>query len=300
MITEQLDEKQLLEGTSVRMIKPKYLDQNTLKINPSFKLMKIKPIEVNLKPKVIAKLKQFAQSIKMTTESQEFKTFEEIDKIPENTETNDVTVKIASITRAMDGKYSKYKLAMIKDKDNAKNNLAVYPPHLDKMTPGKIYTISVVKKTNYKKETETYMRLSTVKRATIKEFDDKKKVFENVTTGEYVTDGTILGHGDIHQYNACTISWMKIRETEKCELHENNKEGCEAKTEFVTEIYVDAANEVETLHGFSRHFGLEGIAIDEKIIEETMEKLVSKEVSIEYNQDQDSEAKKRIVVLSLK
>ena len=45
MIDDKIDEKLLVVGISVRMIKPKYLDDNTLKFNPCFKLVKIKPIE---------------------------------------------------------------------------------------------------------------------------------------------------------------------------------------------------------------------------------------------------------------
>jgi hypothetical protein len=299
MIDDKIDEKLLVVGISVRMIKPKYLDDNTLKVNPCFKLVKIRPIESNVKPRKLVKLKELAQSINTTNNIEVLKTFEDIDMNPPNTEADNLIVRVSNISRAMEGKFSKYKLATIKDKNNMQNNIAVYPPHLDSMKPGNIYKLSMVKKTNYKKDDEMYTRLSTVRKANIKEFNDENNIFKNVTTGEYVAVGTILGHGEIHKYEACTVSWMKIRETNKCESHTDKENNCEAKTEFVTEIYFDTEDEVETLNGFSRHFGLDGQVIDEQVIEETMEKIVSKEATIEYNKDKDAEAKKRIVHIKL-
>ena len=60
---------------------------------------------------------------------------------------------------------------------------------------------------------------------------------------------------------------------------------------------MDVLTEVETLQGFSRHFGLNNRELDN--IEEELEKFVSKEAKIEYNKDQDNEAKKRIVEMKL-
>ena len=300
VIDDKIDAKILIEGISVRAIKPLYIDENTMKVNPLFKLVKIKPIESNIKPRRISKLKEIANLIEITPNQESFKTFEDIDQFQPNTEASNLVIRVSSISRAMDGKFSKYKLATIKDKNNMQNNLAIYPPHLESMVPGKIYKLSMVKKTNYKKETEMYTRLSTVRKATIKEFDDEQDIFANVTTGEFVAIGTILGHGEIHEYEACKESWMKIRDTNKCEEHADRGKDCEARKEFVTEIYFDTETEVETLHGFSRHFGLEGKITEESTIEETLEKLISKEATVEYNKDYDGEAKKRIVQIKLK
>ena len=291
--------KLIVDDMSIKLIKPKYIDQNTFEVNPNFKMMIMtKQVEMNVKPKVLKALKE-AGMVPTTKGSEETKiiTFAELDKFDENTEVPNLVVKVSSVTRPMDGKFSKFKLATIKDKDNKKNNLAIYPPHLDSFAPGKVFKISVVKITNYKKVDEDYHRLSTVRKATIQVYEDKSEIFKNVTTGEFVLTGIVLGHGDIHQYQACKTSWMKVRDNNKCDAHKENKEDCKANSEFVTELYVDAENEVETLHGFSRHFGLEGK--EEEKIEELMEKLDSKKIKVEYNVDQDNGEKKRIVEMKI-
>ena len=214
MIGINEDAKKFVDGVSVRLIKPKYIDENTIEINQGFRMIKIKPIEANVKAKKIKQLKDIGSATSSSASSaasssaRDLMTFQELDKIPANTEAFNLTFKVSSISRSIDGKYSKFKLATITDRQNMQNNLAVYPPHLESLTPGKIYKMSVVKKSNYKKEDEIYNRLSTVKKASIKEFDDKNEAFKDVTTGEFVLTGMILGHGDIHEYKACKISWM--------------------------------------------------------------------------------------------
>ena len=296
-INDKTQSKPIVEGISVRIMKPKYIDQNTVEANENFKIMKIKPIEANIKPKVLKSLKELGASTSKTGAEIKLITFEELDQIKDKTEGFNLVVKVSSVSRAMDGKFSKFKLATIKDRQNMQNNLAIYPPHLDSLTPGKIYKLSVVKKTDYKKENENYNRLSTVRKADIKEFDDKKKDFKNVTVGECVLSGLVLGFGDVHEYSACKSSWMKVRESQKCEKHIDAKEDCQITQEFVTEIYIDVNNEVETLSGFRRHFGLNEQVQDN--IEDELEKLVSKEVKIEYNIDQDAGGKKRIVEIKI-
>ena len=177
-------------------------------------------------------------------------------------------------------------MATIKDVDNTRNKIAIYTSHLEKIVPGSIYKISVVQKTNYKKEDEDYFRLSTVRKSVIQEFEDKEDKFKNVTVGEFQVHGSILGHGDIMLYDACESSWMKVKETKRCDAHSEKKEECKKRTQFVTEIYVaieEAEGEVETFSAFSRHFNFNEQHLDEMEIQKKLEEIfISQTVSIEY------------------
>ena len=292
------------QGNSVRFIKPKYIDENLIEVNQNFRPMKIRPIEVNIKDKKIQKWKELANTFGSRPSSASLLTFSILDQKPQNSEACNLVFKACSVSRAIEGKFSKFKLATIKDVDNTRNNIAIYPPHLEKIVPGSIYKISVVKKTNYKKEDEDYFRLSTVRKSVIQEFEDKEDKFKNVTVGEFQVHGSILGHGDIMLYDACESSWMKVKETKRCDAHSEKKEECKKRTKFVTEIYVaikEADGEVETFSAFSRHFNFNEQHLDEMEIQKKLEEIfISQMVSIEYNIDKDINGKKRIVKMILK
>ena len=297
---DKKDEKLLIEGNSIRLIKPKYVDENTMEINKNFRTMKIKPVEANFKGKKLQTMLDLAKSIQFTPTKEKPMTFQELDQKPANSEAFNLVFKVCSVSRAMEGKYSKFKLAMIKDRENLKNNLAIYPPHLDRLETSKLYLMSIVKKTNYKKEDEKYFRLSTVRKSEISEYKDNDKIFEHVTVGEFEVSGIVLGYGEIHVYNACVISWMKIRESNKCDAHGEKIEDCQYKIEFVLDIYVDTGDEVETFSGFRRHFNLVDKDAEEEQLEGILDdKYVSHKTRIEYNQDKDEIGKKRIVQIEM-
>ena len=80
--------------------------------------------------KVLKSLKELGASTSKTGAEIKLITFEELDQIQDKTEGFNLVVKVSSVTIAMDGKFSKFKLATIKDRQNMQNNLAIYPPAL--------------------------------------------------------------------------------------------------------------------------------------------------------------------------
>ena len=301
---EKNEKKILVEGNSVRLIKPKFIDGNIIESHPSFPPMKIKPVETNVKEKVLDKLREIASMFQPAPGQgqgpEHLLTFKDLDEKPPNSEAT-LVVRVCSVTRPLEGKYSKFRFATIKDKDNLMNNLAIYPPHTEKLfEPGKLYKISHVKKTNYKKEGENYFRVSTQRKSFIKEFEDHAKIFENVTIGEFQTVGSILGHGDIMCYQGCTVSWLKVKQSGKCDAHAENMTDCETRNEFVTEIYLDVEDDVQTFIGFTRHFELNVQDFQEETIGRLLaEKFVLKDVRIDFNKDQDNAGKNRMIKMEM-
>ena len=276
-------EPNIAMGMTVKLIKPRLIDNQTIETNKNFKPIKNKEA-IKLQPTEKA-LKQFKVKEEDIKIQNNLITFQSIQENQSQTNIPSITFMVSNVSRIIETKTGKYQIAGILDKESQKTSINLYDSNIGKFEFGKIYTLTKIKKSIIRKDNEEQMRLMTTKFTKIIEASDGDQLnFDNVKFSEHQIHGIILGFGDINSYNSCEKHWNKLDEEKICPKCEGLPP--KIKIDFNTDLYVQDTNseEIKSFLIFKRQVSSINMDDEHEMIETKMNQLEGTNCSVEFDE----------------
>ena len=177
----------LKEDSFVKIVKP-CIKENIIQKNPKFSIIKGKVFKHNFQPKDIEAICLGYGKAEKELKLIDVETFAASKTIPS------LTLKVCSISKPYNGKFSEFRNIIAKDKTSNKVTVVLYKKVKDSCELGKVYDFYKLKKTDYKGEGETNCRLSSLSETKVEEvFGKRKAQFETVSIGDDFVVGDFVG-----------------------------------------------------------------------------------------------------------
>ena len=296
-------EQSLKEGTVYKLIKPLF-ENMKLRRNPKFAAIKM---EKDIKTKTLEEGEEdiLCENIKepklLPKTNNNFKL---VDALGVGNVADELKVMVVSRSSVIAGKFGDYRIITCKDIMNQKNSINLYRNLMNMTEVGKVYTITKIKVSGFKKGDDEFNRVSTsYSSRIIHGTADDKIEFERagVTLGDRAARGTILGVSELKVYESCVVCWCRVdadNECRKCQKKVGN-----TKADFNLVMYVsveDDNDEVLDIFCFKSTLNLKNID-ETEITEENLNKhLEGKMCQIEYDVEKNREdGKLRLVRFEL-
>jgi hypothetical protein len=286
---------ELEEENSYSFIKPQKENENTVTLNPKFKPSKVNKIETS-KTKIDADVLE--TQIVIEKQETDGDTLETIEKKCPKSKISKMTVKCISVSRIIQTAYGEYRIAKIRDTENNKGDINLNKHCKNKMEVDQIYHLENIKTSDYKNEDSEFRRLSTIPITIIRQVNKMEETkFSHMTLGDEKARGSCVGIGKVFAYYGCKNCWKKV-EPDAQTCVRCNKSTEDKSMEFSAELYIDIEDEVMTAQGFKRQFPGEKIeTVDEEEITEILEnRIVGKNIELEYNEGEKNEEIKLIKI----
>ena len=283
--------KNLTVGDWYKLIKcSKGSQNNVVKSHKSFKPVKMK---MNKKLEDIdRKVKEFEGSLDIKPKEIDNIDFEILKEKENNSQVDEVTIKVMSKSRVINTNRGNYQICTIKDYKGNKTSINLYSKFLDHLEPFKIFKLNNIRKSEITKNEITEMRLHTTGFTRIKEVtEEESAMFNNVTNGDAAITGELIGTGDITTYKSCQLHFTKLSDKNECPKCLKSLSDKEIINDYRLELYIEEArndeeseaNVVEILI-FKRNLPVEFREnIDDKI-----EDLLNKKMRVDFNIDDAS------------
>lgn len=162
MTENQHHEKDLMIGSTVKLLKPETKDEQTIMTNKKFKPLQTKQT-LKLKPSKedLAKLTLIIEQKEPTEQNEQIVEHTTFASIRANTSQSlipQLTVMVTSVSRLIDTKMGIYQIAGIMDATGDKISMSLYDSSVGSLEFGNTYTITKVKKSVLKKESGPELR----------------------------------------------------------------------------------------------------------------------------------------------
>ena len=162
MTENQHHEKDLMIGSTVKLLKPETKDEQTIMTNKKFKPLQTKQT-LKLKPSKedLAKLTLIIEQKEPTEQKEQIVEHTTFASIRANTSQSlipQLTVMVTSVSRLIDTKMGIYQIAGIMDATGDKISMSLYDSSVGSLEFGNTYTITKVKKSVLKKESGPELR----------------------------------------------------------------------------------------------------------------------------------------------
>ena len=277
-------EKDIREGGSLKLIKPLFIDNQTIQTNKSFKPIPSKEtFKLSPSKEDIAKFQIKTENV---NQKNNLITIESILANKSQTIIPSLTVMITNVSRIIETKTGKYQICEILDTESKKISLNLYDSFIGKLEFGKIYTIAKVKKTVIKKNDENEVRLLTTKFTKMSEASEEDQLnFENVKFAEKIIQGIIIGLSDINSYQ----HWNKLDEDDICP--KCGGRAPKVKTDFNTDLYIQdsVSDEIHSFLIFKRQVKTIISEEDHEAIINKFAELEGKECIVEFDEPTEEE-----------
>jgi hypothetical protein len=121
-----------------------------------------------------------------------------------NTTVNTLYLKVVFLSSEKKGKYSKYRIAKVKDVTGAKHFVTLYGAFRDAVQVDQVFKFNALLVQAYRKEGEKWGRLGTQSSSHIKNVPQNvQDFFAHIGIGDTMLNGTIIAHEHVHFYECC-------------------------------------------------------------------------------------------------
>ena len=214
--------EKLIEGKCYMLLKPIKQDETQFMCNEKLKPVTVKDFPVNFKKPDFNQLKNMLSqdSCKKSTSNNslpvQFKTFEEICKLPDHSEISSVTAKVLSKSKDINGKFGPYNIGKLKYINCEKMDINLYSNRIRKdIIMGDVVELKKLKLSRFVKDGQTVHRLQTTARSSLqKPGQNAEELFKVVPLGDVQENGTVIAVNDIYAYSSCSKCWKKIESNE--------------------------------------------------------------------------------------
>ena len=286
-------------GATIRLLKPILLEDGTIQTNKSFRPLKSQnTIEITPSTNDLAKFEKMIDDAvtddaktdtKKTTRSST--TFKAIQGLKNQAAIPKISVLVASLSRLIETKIGKYRIARLVDTEGDSMNINLYDSKADKIEFGETYHLTNLKLVTLNKDGTFEKRLVTTKVTKIMELDESEKTpFENISLGNNQILGTVVGLSDLNSYRACNKHWNKLSEEDICPRCEG--EPLEIKVDFQTELYIQESrtDEFRSFNIFKRQLKMLIPELDDTLLDDQLIDLEGQQCIIDYDDPEDEDA----------
>ena len=277
--------RDILVGTTVKLIKPAVIDSQTIQTNSNFKPIICKE-NIKLTPSE-EDLSKFNIKTEDTQSKNDLTTFQSIKTNQSQTNFPSITILVTNVSRIIQTNTGQYQIAGIMDTESEKTSINLYDSNIGKLEFGKIYTLTKIKKSMIRKDNETQMRLFTTKFTKISEASTQdKENFENIKLAENEIRGTILGFSDINTYASCERHWNKLDEDSLCPKCQGPPS--KVKIDFNTDIYIQdtESEDIKSFLIFKRQVLNLNMENDPELIKSKLGELEGATCTVEYDESE--------------
>ena len=286
-------------GATIRLLKPILLEDGTIQTNKSFRPLKSQnTIEITPSTNDLAKFEKMIDDAvtddaktdtKKTTRSST--TFKAIQGLKNQAAIPKISVLVASLSRLIETKIGKYRIARLVDTEGDSMNINLYDSKADKIEFGETYHLTNLKLVTLNKDGTFEKRLVTTKVTKIMELDESEKTpFENISLGNNQILGTVVGLSDLNSYRACNKHWNKLSEEDICPRCEG--EPLDIKEDFQTELYIQESrtDEFRSFNIFKRQLKMLIPELDDTLLDDQLIDLEGQQCIIDYDDPEDEDA----------
>ena len=269
-------------GRGIKLIKPEVINPNSLNTSPRFKILPGKTVSFKHSEKELQALEKIAEKL-VSPPPQPFQivTFKTIESLKEksNILPTPLTVLIVSISRVIQTQYGPYKILGIKDTENVASDLNLYGSIGAMIEPFQVYCFTKIKITNYKPN--DFHRLATTRFTVItKASADASAAFADVTVGEKVICGSVVGIGEVTEYMSCIEHKKKVSDEGYCHVCGEDKLPKTAQDLHAIIYVLDTDSDVVSVKIFSKQFTK---VKHESPIHAALQPLVDKKLKVDAN-----------------
>ncbi len=274
--------KKISIGGFFRLIKPEY----TGKV---LKISKIGPLPIG--PFNYATVTDPNLEVPIQSKG-DFKVFSDYANLLPTASIPNIIAKVVHLSPEKKGRFSKYKIATVKDINGQRNFVTLFGIFADHVGKDKIYAFKNLTVQNYKGPHDLFNRLSTKTKSEIVEKTQKDVIgfFENITDGDGSFQALILGHERPYIYLSCIhCSKANFRQDNNvCSFCQKSYRDEEAINDFNVNLIIESDEgneEPKKLFCFRRHLGIEIESNMESELQKKLEKLHFKKAQIVYIRD---------------
>jgi hypothetical protein len=233
-----------------------------------------------------------AQFQETSIQLEDFVRLRDVCDVSVNTTISCLILKVVFLSSEKKGKYSRFRIAKVKDVYGDKHFLTLYDSFRDSVSLDQVYKFNGLLVQNYRKEKEKWGRMCTQAATSVKGVaQEVSDFFAHISVGDSMQGGIVLAHERMHYYECCAACQKKIHEIDSqlthCKHCDSKKSVDKAYDFSVNLILTDRkGQEMVTIFAFRSQLHIPFNHYTEKQIQKVLEKRHMQTCQVEYDREE--------------